>query len=54
MSSFLHTFLEVLPDTKDENSLILHCDELEGMNDYINAQQQHAASCCDASYWECL
>lgn len=24
------------------------------MNGYVNAQEQHAAACCDASYWEYL
>lgn len=54
ISSFLHTFLEVLPYIKNENGLILHCDKSEGVNGCINAQEQHAAACCGASYWEYL
>lgn len=46
INRFLHEFLEVLSDIKDENSLNLH-DELEGINGYINAQEQHATTCCD-------
>lgn len=54
MSSFQHTFLQVFSDIKGENSVILHCDQSEGMNGYVSAQEQHVAACCDACYWEYL